>query len=133
MLSLLRRKKAKGLSVSFSTSPSSRLNLVVSLVLILGVSLESRRLSRISSSLSSRISSSLSNLVSISLSVSTEFAFHSLRKPLSVRKRIHYDHKHPWFIIKRKSEVIDISFSCIEVNDISLVVVLVLSVHIDCH
>ncbi|XP_048605525.1 glutathione S-transferase T3-like [Brassica napus] len=37
------------------------------------------------------------------MKVSTEFAFHSLRKPLSVRKRIHYDHKHPWFIIKRKS------------------------------
>ncbi|KAF3546013.1 hypothetical protein DY000_02005180 [Brassica cretica] len=63
MLSLLRRKKAEGLSVSFSTSPSSRLNLVVSLVLILGVSLESRRLSRISSSLSNLIVSLVSNLV----------------------------------------------------------------------
>ena len=35
-----------------------------------------------------------------------------------------------WFCVSC-GEMIDISFSCIEVNGISLVVVLVLSVHID--
>ncbi|KAF3557292.1 hypothetical protein F2Q69_00015078, partial [Brassica cretica] len=49
--------KAEGLSVSFSTSPSSRLNLVVSLLSILGVTLESRRLSCLESRRLSRISS----------------------------------------------------------------------------